>query len=161
MPASQTVTDLPEITLATDDDLIYIVNDPLGTPLSKKITVANFGAGVMPSYQHIKATAQAEGDLHLSDATNWGISKAMIAVIKVVTLSTDWDLYILQNDNGYAVDDANIPMIQVAEEISGNADLFVHLPYEDEDASDEVHLYYLDNSGANAADIYVIGSKLS
>ena len=113
-----------------------------------------------PVYHYIKATGQAEGDLHLSDGTNWNVRKSIIKYIRVVTSSTDWDLYILQNDNGYATDDANIPKLQIMEGRSGNAYIYLDHAYEDEDASGEVHLYYLDNSGANTADIYVVGTEL-
>jgi len=113
-----------------------------------------------PTYKYIKVTSQSEGDLHLSDATYWAISKALIKTIRVVTSSTDWDLYILQNDNGYATDDANIGKMKIMEEASGNANIYLDLPYEDEDASSEVHLYYLDNSGANTADFYILAFEL-
>lgn len=109
------------------------------------------------SYIYIKATAQAEGDLHLSDSTNWGVSKCLLKVIRVETSSTDWDLYVLQNDNGYVTNDANVPMIQVVDAGNGNTLIHLDLPYVDEDNSNEVHLYYLDNSGSNAADIYIFG----
>lgn len=112
-----------------------------------------------PTHLFIKATAQSEGDLHLSSA-DWGMSKAMISTIRIETASTDWDLYLLQNDNGYSADDANIPRMKLMDSGTGNANIFVNSPYEDEDGSDEVHLYYLDNSGANTADIYIIGSSL-
>jgi len=121
-------------------------------------TLAQLGS---PTYLYIKATAQAEGDLHLSDITHWAVSKVLIKYIRVVTSSTNWDLYVLQNDNSYATDDANIPKIKIADGINGNANIWLELPYEDEDDSDEVHLYYLDNSGANTADIYIIGYSLN
>ena len=113
-----------------------------------------------PTYKYIKATAQAEGDLHLSDGTYWAISKALIKYIRVVTASTDWDMYIIQNDNGYAADDADIPMVKIADEISGNANLWLDLPYEDEDASDEVHLYWVSDSGVDTATIIIQGFEL-
>lgn len=113
----------------------------------------------MSEYIYIKATAQSEGDLHLS-AESWAVSKALIKFIRVVTASTDWDLYLLQNDNGYAADDANIPKLQIMEAGNGNAVIMLNLAYEDEDASGEVHLYYVDNSGANTADIYVVGASM-
>ena len=87
-------------------------------------------------------------------------SKANIKIVRVVTSSTDWDMYILQNDNSFATDDANIPKKQIMEAGNGNTDIDLDLPFEDEDASSEVHIYYLDNSGANTADIYVIGEKM-
>ena len=113
-----------------------------------------------PTYIYIKATNQTEGSIHLSDANNWGTSKALIKLVRVATLSTNWDLYILQNDNGYTVDDANIPKMQIVEACNGNANIHLDLPYEDEDISDEVHLYYIDNSGTNTADIYIIGYEM-
>ena len=77
-----------------------------------------------------------------------------------MTSSTDWDLYILQNDNGYAADDATIGKFCRVTEVSGDATLLMNLPYEDEDASGEVHLYFNDDSGSNTADIYIIGYGL-
>lgn len=110
-----------------------------------------------PIIKYIKATGQAEGDIHLSDATNWAISKSIIHSIRVITSSTDWDLYLLQNDNGYATNDATIPMIQIMEQGNGNQNVYLNLPYTDEDSTSEVHLYYVDNSGSNTADIIIQG----
>jgi hypothetical protein len=120
-------------------------------------TLKNVGC---PAYILIKAPAQPEGDLHLSDAATWAVSKALIKVVRVVTSSTDWDLYLLQNDNGHSVNDGNIPEIQIMEAGNGNANILLNLPYEDEDGSDEVHMHYSDNSGANTADIYIIGYQM-
>lgn len=129
------------------------------------ITDANAGTRTLknlgcPTYVAIKATGQSEGDLHLSDATNWGVSKALIKLIRIVTNSTDWDLYLLQNDNGRATNDANIPEIQIMSSGNGNMDIYLDTPYEDEDASDEVHISLVDNSGSNTADIYIIGYEM-
>jgi len=145
-----------------DDGSTYMDRDGSGNltltdAVTGTKTLAQLGS---PTYKYIKAVTQSEGDLHLSDGTNWNTSKALIYLIRVVTSSTDWDLYVLQNDNGFATDDANIPMLRVADQVSGDANLLLNLPYEDEDASGEVHLYFLDNSGANTADIYVIGFGL-
>lgn len=115
-----------------------------------------------PTYKFISATGQASAtNLHLSDGTNWNVNKALIKYIRIVTSSTDWDLYILQNDNGYAANDAAIPMMKIADSISGNANIWLDLPYQDEDASGEVHLYFLDNGGANTASIYIKAFALS
>ncbi len=113
-----------------------------------------------PTYKRIKATAQAEGDLHLSDATNWNVSKALILCVRVLTVSTNWSLWLLQNDNGYAADDAVIPKLRIARALSGNAALMLNYPYQDEDASGEVHLYYEDTAGADTADLYVQGMEM-
>lgn len=114
-----------------------------------------------PVYKYIKALAQAPGDLHLSDGTNWNISKALIKYIGVDTVSTDWDLWLVQNDNGHAADDATIPALKIINNCNGEANIQLDYPYEDEDASAEVHLYYVDNAGANTADIYIKAYELA
>jgi len=115
-----------------------------------------------PPYIYIKATGQASAtDLHLSDGTNWNTSKALIKTIRVITDSTDWDAWLLQNDNGYAVDDATIPMKQIMEGGGdGDTTIWLDLPYQDEDASGEIHLYFVDNSGSETFDIIIQGYKL-
>ena len=115
-----------------------------------------------PTYCYIKATGQSETtDLHLSDGTNWNTSKALIKTIRVITDSTDWDAWLIQNDNGYSVDDATIPMKQIIDTGGdGDTTIWLDLPYEDEDASNEVHLYFVDNSGSNTFDIIIQGYKL-
>ena len=117
--------------------------------------------GATPMYIYLKSTGESEGDIHLSDGTNWNVDLALIKEIKIVTSSTDWDLHILQNDNGYATDDANIPAQVLNVGGNGTETVMLDYPYEDEDASKEVHLYWLDNSGSNTADIYVTAYELS
>ena len=113
-----------------------------------------------PEYKYIKALAQTEGNIHLSDVTNWNTSLALIKSITVKTVSTDWDGWILRNDNGYVLDDANIPALQIMDAGSGDYVLEFDLPYEDEDASGEVHLYLIDNSGSNTFDVELLGYGL-
>jgi hypothetical protein len=119
------------------------------------------GAGGTPVYVFIKATGQSEGDIHLSDGTNWNVDKALIKEIEIETSSTDWDLYLLQNDNTWAVDDANLPARLLNESGNGDETIYVDQPYEDEDATGEVHLYWVDNSGSNTANIIITGYELS
>jgi hypothetical protein len=126
-----------------------------------KLSYGAAGEGGTPMYIYIKATGQSEGDLHLSDVTNWGVSFALIKEIRVVTNSTDWDLHILQNDNGYSANDANIPSQVLNVGGNGTEIIMLDYTYEDEDATDEVHLYWVDNSGSNTADIYVTGYELN
>ena len=142
--------------ISTDGTLAGNSDDVVPTEQAVKTYV---DAESCPTYKYIKATTQAEGDLHLSAAT-WAISKAMIYQIRVVTSSTDWDLYVLQNDNGYAANDATIGRFCRVTECSGNATLMMNLPYQDEDASGELHLYYNDDSGANTADFYVFAYEM-
>jgi hypothetical protein len=51
--ADQKLTALSAITTPTDDDLLYVVNDPSGTPTSNKITWANIKATLLSWLQTI------------------------------------------------------------------------------------------------------------
>ena len=85
------------------------IYDPVPLGYMEDYVAAEVAAHSTPTYLRISATGQAAGDVHLSDATNWAKNEAMIKQVSVETASVDWDLYILQNDNGYSVNDANIP----------------------------------------------------
>jgi len=50
--ADKKVTELTAITSISGDDLLLVVNDPLGTPDSRKVTVANFFGGVASATTH-------------------------------------------------------------------------------------------------------------
>ena len=118
------------------------------------------GSGAVPAYKIIEGVA-ITGDVHLVDGVNWAVNKSLIKTIHVTTSSTDWDLYILQNDNTYAVNDANIPAMQLMASGNGNETIQRDFPYEDEDATTEVHLYFVDNAASNTADITIVGYDLT
>jgi len=134
-------------------DKNYII-DQIETPG----TGATGGTGI-PVYISLINITQSEGDLHFT-GLNWGVSKSAIKNIKVVTTSSNWDLYILQNDNGYATDDALIPAKTLM--IGGNLteEISMDYAYEDEDSSLSLHLYWVDNSGTNTADFYISGFEM-
>ena len=71
--------------------------------------------------------------ISLSSLGTWNVSKAMITTVIIETTSIDWDLWILQNDNGYGVDDAAIPKVQLMEAGNGNRLINLNHAYEDED----------------------------
>jgi hypothetical protein len=50
--ADKKVSELTAITNVSGDDLLLVVNDPLGTPASRKITVSNLFANVVPATTH-------------------------------------------------------------------------------------------------------------
>ena len=50
--ADKKVSELTAITNLSGDDLLLVVNDPLGTPASRKITVSNLFANVVPATTH-------------------------------------------------------------------------------------------------------------
>lgn len=113
-----------------------------------------------PKIITIKKTSQSSGDLHLYDSTYWNTSKALLNIIKIKTNSTNWNLWLLQNGNGYSADDARISKFQLMR--NGYMDKNIYLgnfPYEDEDETKNVHLYFEDLSGSNTFDITIQGVK--
>lgn len=110
----------------------------------------------------ISDTGWASGsDIHLSGAS-WDTDKALIYELKLETSSTDWGLWLLQNDNGYAADDADIPARPIITNAKGDKSIYISIPYEDEDASQEIHLYWVDNNAATTLNkIIITGIKLS
>ncbi len=91
-------------------------------------------------------------DYHVLDATTWAVSKARILALILETGSADWDFFLLQNDNGFATNDATVKRRQVVSNGSGSMDLHLDMPYEDEDSTSELHFYYRDNAGTNKLD---------
>jgi hypothetical protein len=112
-----------------------------------------------PMYVHIVSSASPEGDIHLT-SSDWNVDRAIIKMIRVETTSNNWDLYILQNGNGFVVNDAQIPALRLMTRGKGNEDIIIDLAYEDEDASKTVHLYYRDNTGSSLAKFYIAGFKV-
>ena len=155
----QTAVEVSEKVLTTDNSKTYNPTDDYH-PATKKYVDDQIAANDCPEYKYVQAASQAEGDLHLSDAGNWATSLSIIKTVRVETTSSDWDLWLLQNDNGYSTNDANIPRIQLMDAGNGDKDISVDMPYEDEDASDEVHLYVIDNSGTETFDLTVTGYGL-
>lgn len=139
----------------------YYTKDEINTILADYVTFDDLvGLEGTPMYVHLTGTLTDSVDTHLSNVTDWNVDKAVIKMIRIETTSTNWDLYLLQNDNGYAADDAGIPRKVLMQ--SGNRDEDINLDhaYEDEDATKEVHLYFVDNDGAASATVYIAGFKL-
>jgi len=117
-----------------------------------------------PKHLYIFALTQSEGNLNLSDSTNWPTSKAMITIISVKTSSTNWLLDLYPDDD---FDELGVvPSFRAMGDSSGiiggngNANLFIWCNYEDYDGTNEVHITFTDLSGANTADIRIYGEKL-
>ena len=128
----------------------------------ESVTPTGISGGGTLIGSYINATGLCSGDVHISDAVNWNTDKAQINQIRVITTSTDWDLWILQNDNGYATDDANIPASKIAGNANGEWTIESDYDYEDEDSSKEVHFYIVDNNpGGSSFQIIVRGRPLT
>ena len=83
--ADQKVTQLNAIAAATVDDLIYLVEDPLGVPLSKKITFDNFQKSITDVGNIATGTWSAAfpADSIDADALNWGVGVGQISAVDV------------------------------------------------------------------------------
>lgn len=104
----------------------------------------------------ISTTGQAEGNLTLSDTTNWACQYSYISSIKVVTSSTDWDMWLCETS---AFNTSLITSRQIAANRSGNFDITIAREYNSD--SNNVYLIYTDNSGANNASILITGTERS
>lgn len=107
----------------------------------------------------IKVTGQAPGNLTLNDGTNWGINYSFISGIQVETSSTNWDLWLCE-DNTFTTS-AQESRLLASGRGSGKTDLTVLREYNPGDAN--VYLKYIDNDagGPYNADFYITGAERS
>lgn len=100
--ADTKVTGLDALTSVATSDILYIVDDPGGTPISKKVTVANLAAGVFSALTVTKQSMQVRVPLYdnvLAADGTWDIS----------SISQDYDhleLFIWAMSTRAAVSDA-------------------------------------------------------
>jgi len=81
-------------------------------------------------------------------------SKVLIKYINVVTTSTDWTLTL------YTKDDFATGAMVVVTNRSGNYNVYLDYPYEDADASGELHYNFTSASGSETHDIEIRGYAL-
>lgn len=62
--ADKKITQLTEDTAPTSDDLVVTVNDPAGTPVSRKVTLNNLGKGVRATTQSVVTGSRALGSIY-------------------------------------------------------------------------------------------------
>lgn len=141
------ITELTELLNVDDSDLLVVVDDVAGIPTTKKITRGNLVANIQPVFKKLVAIAQNAGNLDLLDA-NWDTSKVMIAQIKVTAdsgSSADFDIYLYEKDTFLA---DSLVFESKGHNLSSGANILIGtLPYQDIDASDEIHLKIVDNDG--------------
>lgn len=108
-------------------------------------------------YIYIKAVSQSEGNLNLSDGTNWNTTTSVIKGIMVETNSANWNLTLYPDSD---FDSEGIfPPITLVSGASGDKILMLDLPYKDTDDTTptEVHINYTDVIGTDTANIYIWG----
>lgn len=95
--ADQKVTELTNLTTAASEDVFYIVDDPSGTPVSKKITAKNLFGSVPANttFAHFatfnnKVTA-ANGVMTLATSTTVGSNNATNVLGAGMQGSIFWD----------------------------------------------------------------------
>jgi len=95
--ADQKVTELTNLTAAASEDVFYIVDDPSGTPVSKKITAKNLFGSVPANttFTHFatfnnKVTA-ANGVMTLATSTTVGSNNATNVLGAGMQGSIFWD----------------------------------------------------------------------
>lgn len=116
-------------------------------------------AQMKDSIKYIVATGSTTGDLHLSGST-WATSKANINYIRVDTSSTAWNMYLIQNANGYATNDAIIPALQIMNNGYLNQVIYLNHLYFSEDDDSSVHVYWDSSvSSSITGNLYIIGSE--
>lgn len=88
--ADTKLTALTAVTTPTNDDIMYVVDDPGGTPASKKITVVNFAIYVWNYLTSLTAKASLTGADQFSIADS-AASNAAKKVTFTTLLSYVWD----------------------------------------------------------------------
>lgn len=107
MPALKKLTQMTAMTAPTSDDLLYIVNDPAGTPGSFKITVGNFFNAVATSALLSLSGLNLGTSGGSANTITCGAGLAIIPAAAgnvVITLSGGADFLI--NTTGFAYDSA-------------------------------------------------------
>ena len=78
--ADSKVTDLTEDTTPTSDDILYIVDDPAGTPTSKKVTAGNLGQAIT-----IPAGSIGANEIDEADTYSWTGQHTFADTIETLT----------------------------------------------------------------------------
>jgi len=134
-------------------DTVHITVDVNNNLVLTDVT-GSFTLSMLTSYRNIWInTTHLPGNFALSDATNWGTTYSYISGVKVMTVSTNWDLWIFE-DNTYGT--ASITSRKIAEGVNGNFDITLMREYNSIDTN--VYLTYTDFSpGGSTASFYITG----
>jgi len=111
------------------------------------LTLAELGRATMID---VSDTSVAEGN----NSVVIGYDKANLKWLKIATTSTDWTLTIYSSD-----DYASEPM-EIVTNRSGDFNVYLDMPYEDDDATGELHYNFTSASGSETHDIQILGEAL-
>ena len=100
----------------------------------------------------IEALSQPQGNITLTDATNWNAQYSFISAINVQTTSTNWDLWIHENSS---FDTASIRSRRIVRK--GSEDVLVPVGFEVNSSTNSLYLTFTPNSGTHSASFYVTG----
>lgn len=103
-----------------------------------------------PPLVKVSDSTVAEGNNSITSFEN----KVLIKWLNINTTSTNWLLTL------YSKDDYSTKPFQVAVGKNGDFDIYLDYPYEDEDATSELHYTFTSGSGSETHDIEVRGYKL-
>ena len=138
---------VPVTKLTIDDALTYIDKDGSGNmtftdAVTGSRTLKQLGC---PTYKKLIATGLSAGEHNLTYAS-WGISKAWLKRLTITLTSgtsTDFDVAIYEKYSFLEAD-----RIYNLEGNSGSIDIIMDYIYEDQDATDELHIKITDNDGS-------------
>ena len=134
-------------------DTVHITVDNNQNLVLTDVT-GSFTLSTLTSYRNIWInTTHAPGTFSLADATNWNTQYSFISGVKVMTASTNWDLWIFENGT-YAT--SSITARKLAENASGTFDITLLREYNSIDTN--IYLTYTDYSpGGSVASFYITG----
>jgi hypothetical protein len=141
-------------TLKYVDANTYITRDGSN---NLSFTDANAGTVTLTSLKSmrniwISAATQSEGNLTLSDGTNWATQYSFISYINVVCASTNWSMWLCETS---AFNTGLITTRQIASNINGNATLYINQEYNSD--GNNVYIIYTDVAGTATASILISG----
>jgi len=141
--ADQKVTALNAIAAATVDDLLYLIEDPLGVPLSKKITFDNFQKSITDVGNITTGTWSAAfpADSIDADALNWGTGVGEISAVDVpiadgggIIAATDVEAALQENRT--AIDLNTLKDTNVSTDLSAGARTATTIKVDSSDGTD-------------------------
>lgn len=100
----------------------------------------------------LEGTALAQGNITLTDGTNWDAQYSFISSINVKTTSTNWDMWIFESA---AFDTTSIRSRRIVRK--GSGDMLVSVNFEVNSSSNSLYLSFVPNSGTHSVTLYVTG----